>query len=152
MTKDGAHTAILTSALVVGGIYGIRKLIEPAASAVHSPAKSLAHAALQVAGAEPAPAGIGQWATGFGFVYTSLAVFATFAPGFAGSMAILVAASDTIINGGAIFTDVSKQVGAPAEAAAATSPALTGTVASGVKGTAPVAGTPVRLTNTGQLH
>lgn len=151
MTKEGAHSAILTSALVVGGIYGIRKLIEPAASEASKPATSLAHAALQVAGAEPAPAGVGQWATGFGFVYTSLAIFATFAPGFAGSMAVLVAVSDTIINGGAIFTDVSKQVGAPAEAA--TSSTLpTGTVASGVKGTAPVAGQTVRLTNTGQLH
>ncbi len=151
MNKEGAHTAILTSALVVGGIYAIRKLIEPAASALHEPAKTLAHAALQVAGAEPAPAPVGQWATGFGFVYTSLAVFATFAPGFAGSMAVLVAASDTIINGGAIFADVSKQVGAPAAATGA-APVLTGTLPTPSTATVPVGGHPVRLTNTGQLH
>lgn len=135
MNKEGAHSAILTSALVVGGIYGVRKLIEPAASEASHPAKSLAHAALQVAGAEPAPAKVGQWATGFGFVFTSLAVVATFAPSLAGSMAVLVAVSDTIVNGAAIFADVSQQVGAP-PASAGSSAAPAGTVLAGAHGAA----------------
>lgn len=153
VTKEGAHTAILTSALVVGSTYAIRKLIEPAASEARHPAKTLGEGVLQVAGAEPAPANVAQFATGFGFVFTSLAVVATFAPSLAGSMAVLTAVSNTIINGGAIFADVSRQVaGTPAAAAGTPAAAITGTVASGRQGTAKVGASTVRITNTGQLH
>ena len=110
MTKEGAHTAILTSALIVGGTYAVRKLIEPAATVARHPPKNLVEGVLQVSGAEPAPANVAQFATGFGFTYMTLAVFATFTPAFAGSMAVLIAVSNTIINGGAIFTDISQQV------------------------------------------
>ncbi|HUE26306.1 MAG TPA: hypothetical protein VMP89_05995 [Solirubrobacteraceae bacterium] len=113
MTREGAHTAILTSALVVGATYAIRKLIEPAASTPYKPAETLTDHALSVVGAEPSPAAVGQFATGFGFTFVTLAVVGTFAPSLAGSMAALIAVSNTLINGGAIFTDISHQAGVP---------------------------------------
>jgi hypothetical protein len=110
MTTEGAHTAILTSALVVGATYAIRKLIEPAATEAHEGPKSIVDSMLQVSGAEPAPAAAGQFATAFGFTFVTLSIIATFAPSLAGSMATLVAVSNMLINGSSVFADITHQV------------------------------------------
>ena len=145
MTKASAEQAVTVSALLVGGIWAYRKVIEPATSQAGKNTASSSQL-LKVIGAEPTPANAAQFAVGFGFTYMTLATVATFAPDVAGWLAILVAAGDLLINGASVFTDISSQVGE-------TGPAVTGTVAAGGnKGTAKVGGSTVKITPTGQLH
>jgi hypothetical protein len=109
MTRGGAETAVLTSAVVVGGIWAFRKVVEPA-TVQSSRASNPSQAVLKVIGAEPRPANTAQFAVAFGFVYVTLSTVATFAPDVAGSMAILVAVGELITNGAAVFTDILDQV------------------------------------------
>jgi hypothetical protein len=109
MTSKGAEGAVLTSALVVASVWGYRKLIEPASSEAAKSAGS-SSAIARVIGAEPTPAGAAQFAVAFGFSFMTLAVFSTFAPDLAGSVAILFAVGDVIANGASVFSDVSEQV------------------------------------------
>ena len=151
MTRGQAEQAVVISALVVGGVWAWRKLIEPATSQAGKAAGSNSQL-LKVIGAEPTPANTAEFAVGFGFTYMTLSIGATIAPDVAGYLAVLVAVGDLLINGASVFADINQQLGA----GGAETP--TGIVASGVKGSAPVAtspgrpATPIHLTPTGQLH
>lgn len=109
MTSDGAQGAVVTSAVVVAGVWGYRKLVEPA-TAASSRASQPSQALLKIIGAEPRPASTAEFAVAFGFVYLVLSLTATFAPTLAGSIAILVAVGELLTNGASVATDVMDQV------------------------------------------
>lgn len=102
MTKEQAETAITASALVVGGIYSYRKLIEPATGT--RPSKG---AVKDVVGLGQVPP-IGRFVTGWGVTFLVLSVLARVSPGLGGSLAVLVATGDLLTNGTALAADVQK--------------------------------------------
>lgn len=99
MSRDQAERAVIISALVVGIVYAYRRLEEPTSSGVTLP---------RLIGAG-APAGFAPWVTAWGTVFFMLAIASEFAPGPAGAFAILVATSDVLTNGAALFTDLGTQ-------------------------------------------
>jgi hypothetical protein len=100
MTDQQAERWIVTSALIVAGIYAYRRLIEQPAS---PPVKLK-----QIAGVGQLPP-LGAWATAWGFTYLVIAVIATAAPELAAAFAILIATGELLTNSGSIFADVGKQ-------------------------------------------
>lgn len=105
MTKEQAQTAITASALVVGGIYAYRKLIEPAVGA--APSKG---AVKDAVGLGPVPP-IGRFVTGWGVTFLVLSLVASVSPGLGGSMALLVATGDILGNGAALAGDIQRGLG-----------------------------------------
>lgn len=94
--RGKADGVILTSALVVFGMWGFRALYEGKV--------------------KPGEAKAGQFLVGFGFVFFALSVLAIPAPEFAGTFAILVAVGSVLKNGADLAKDVSKATGGkPAE-------------------------------------
>lgn len=105
-----AQTVIVTSAIVVGGVWGYRKLVEPHASA---PATgSLA----SLAGVEPAPASTAQFLPAYAFTFLSLSVIAVGAPELAKGFAALIAVADLLTNGLTVFSDIGAQTAGPTPA------------------------------------
>lgn len=114
MTRQGAETAVMISALVVGGLYGYRKMTEGVIAAgklakdgsgldrAVGPSSKVAQAL--GAGSPPAPAG--KFLVGFGFTYLALAVLAAGVPDLAGAMAILIALACILTNGVSVFSDL----------------------------------------------
>lgn len=109
MNAEQAHTAITVAALVTVGAWAYRKLVEPAQVLKGESHKNPVAAAL---GVGSAPANSAQFAIGFGFVFISLAVISTFAPGPAGGLAVTEAIGVVLINGAQVFSDVNEQVAA----------------------------------------
>jgi hypothetical protein len=107
-----ADPAILGSAIVVGGVWLYRKLIEPVASV---PATGSLKG---LVGLEAAPAATAQFIPAFAFVYIVLAVLGMGAPSIARSAAITIALGDILSNGVAVSTDISGQTSSTAGAAA----------------------------------
>lgn len=103
----GTEATILTSAIVVGAVWGYRKLVEPHASA---PATGSLRA---LAGVEVAPAPTAQFIPAFAFTYLSLSVIGVGLPDLAKGIAILLATADLLANGLVVFNDISKQAGGP---------------------------------------
>lgn len=99
----GTETTILTSSIVVGAIWGYRKLIEPHAS------EPSTGGLLSIAGVQPAPAPTAQFIPAFAFTYLSLSVIGTFAPDLAKGFAVLIAVADLLANGLTVFNDIGSQ-------------------------------------------
>lgn len=89
MSVDQAENVILTSALVVGGAYAYRRLIETAGVNVSHPLPSFA-----------------RWATGYGVAFTGVSIIATANPALGGWLAILIAAGTLLVQGGQLASDV----------------------------------------------
>lgn len=87
MNAESAHTAVAVSAVWVALLFAYRKL---------NPAQASAKAVPQTA----------HFVIGFGFTYIVLSILAEAAPELGGLMAVLVATGDTMVNGQAIFGDV----------------------------------------------
>jgi hypothetical protein len=100
-----ADPAILASALVVGGIWGYRRLVEPAGQVA-----STGFSAKSVAGLAGAPAAAAEFIPAFAFVYITLALVGMAEPDAARSFALLVAIGDVLTNGAALFGDIGGQV------------------------------------------
>jgi hypothetical protein len=107
-----ADPAILASAIVVGGVWLYRKLIEPVASV---PATGSLKG---LVGLEAAPAQTAQFIPAFAFVYIVLAVVGMGAPSIARSAAITIALGDILSNGVAVSSDITGQTGGAAATAA----------------------------------
>lgn len=89
MTSDNAHTAVALSAFWVALIFAYRKLTEASST---TPSKAVPNTA--------------HFIIGFGFVYVVLSTIAEFAPELGGMFAVLIATGDTLVNGQALFGDV----------------------------------------------
>ena len=101
MDKGTAERWVVISALVVAGIYGYRRVVEPAEKG------NLKNILGQ---GNPVP--IGQFVTAWGFCYLVIAIMAEASPGLGGAFAILIGVSDLLTNGPALFGDINKQQGA----------------------------------------
>lgn len=126
MDKASAEQWVTASAVIVLGIYGYRRLTEATASPVT--VKNI------VGLANPAP--LGAFATAWGFTYLVIAIMAQAAPGLGGGFAILIATSDFLTNGPALFGDVSTQEGSGLKTAGAAAKSGTTTAGSAASGTA----------------
>jgi hypothetical protein len=115
MTDGQAEKWVITSALVVAGVYGYRRLTEQPTS----PPVTLK----ELAGAGQLPP-LGAWATAWGFTFLVVSIIATAAPELGAAFAILIATGDLMTNAQSIFKDVGAQSGSSA-APAATAPAIT---------------------------
>lgn len=98
-----ADPTILGSALLVGGIWIYRRLVEPAGATVAS-----GFDAKTIAGLDSSPAAAAQFVPAFAFVYITLALIGMAEPDAARSFAVLVAVGDVLANGVAVFSDVGK--------------------------------------------
>lgn len=107
MTKDQAETAVAGSALIVGGIYAYRKLVEGADVAA-TPKPKGGKATDLIGYGTPPP--VGQFITGWGFVFLLLALVAQASPNLGGSFAILVATGDVLGNGIALTGDLQSRL------------------------------------------
>ena len=120
MDANGAEKAILGSAIVVAGVWGYRKMVEPLATA--EPGVGTLKA---IAGMSSVPASASEFAVAFGFSYLALSLIAEAAPDVAGAFAILIATGSILANGQSLFSDVSGQVGAKKAAGVKVTPAKT---------------------------
>jgi amino acid transporter len=103
MSRQGAERAVTVSALVVFGVYFYRLLTE---------GHSTSSGGMLQLGGQGAPPNVGRFITGWGFAFFVLSVITEAAPGFGGSMAILVATGDVLGNAKQVTDDVNKQLGA----------------------------------------
>lgn len=101
MTSQGATTAVTTSALVVFGIYGYRRVIEGTAGGTGSGLSSLLGLGSSSKG--------GSFITAWGFTFFVLALLAEAAPELGGTLAITVAVSDFFTNATSLLGDVNKR-------------------------------------------
>lgn len=112
MNKEQAQTAVTASALIVGGVYSYRRLVEPA---INADVKVNTHVGknrlLEISGFGPLP-NVGRFITGFGVVYLVLSLMAQANPNLGGSFAILVAVGDVLGNGTQLAADVNNRLGA----------------------------------------
>lgn len=106
MTSDQAENIVSMSALVVGGTYLYRKLIEPSVPATASTGR---HNVAQAMGYGP-PLSVGKFVTGWGFTFLMISMIAQVSPDLGSSMAILVAVATLLINGAAIAVDVNHRL------------------------------------------
>lgn len=86
MSKAGGRNALIISALVVGGI----------------------RMWLQVRGKTKTP--FVEWAIGWGATFFLLALLSEASPGAAGSLSLIIAVSDFVVNGVSLTTDVNSLV------------------------------------------
>jgi hypothetical protein len=114
VTQPGAEKAVLGSAIVVAGVWGYRKMVEP----ITSPEPG-ASTIKTLAGLSSVPASAAEFAVGFGFTYLILSLLVDASPDLAGSFAILIATGSLLTNGQSLFTDISKQTNAKSTTAAA---------------------------------
>lgn len=99
MNKDSAETAITSSAMVVIAVYAYRRLRnsgQPTSTGLS--AKNLL--------GQGNPPSLGTFAVGWGFAFLVCSIMAEIDPGLGGGFAILIAATDFLTNGQAIFSDV----------------------------------------------
>ena len=127
MERAGAEKAVIGSAIVVAGVWGYRKLVEPLASATDVTETSLS----KLAGLSTIPASSAEFAVGFGFTYMILAILVDASPDVAGAFAILIATGSILTNGQSVFGDISAQTAKATPAKAFTgSPKLAGVTGS----------------------
>jgi hypothetical protein len=109
MTDSQAEKWVITSALIVAGVYGYRRLTEtPTAPPV---------TLKELAGAGQLPP-LGAWATAWGFTFLVVSIIATAAPELGAAFAILIATGDLMTNAQSIFKDIGAQSSSAAPAAA----------------------------------
>jgi hypothetical protein len=100
MTDSQAEKWVITSALIVAGVYGYRRLTEtPTAPPV---------TLKELAGAGQLPP-LGAWATAWGFTFLVVSIIATAAPELGAAFAILIATGDVMTNAQSIFKDIGAQ-------------------------------------------
>ena len=122
MTDSQAEKWVVTSALVVAGIYGYRRLTEtPGQPPV---------TAKELAGVGELPP-LGAWATAWGFTFLVVSIVATAAPGLGAAFALLIATGDLMTNAQSVFADVGAQQGSQAPAYPAGTPTAQAIAASG---------------------
>jgi hypothetical protein len=125
MTKEGAETAVTTSALVVAGMYTYRKLTEKAENVSGSEAKRKPGEIVKglVGTGQLLP--VGAWVTGAGITFIVLSILAAASPDLGGYSAILVATGTTLGNGLAVTQDIthSEKASEVAQAAQSAQPA-----------------------------
>lgn len=105
MTEKGAEKAVVTSALIVAGIYAYRSLIEP-----NSPKPTGGSSRVQQLAGKGSPPTIGVFITAWGMTFLVISTIASAAPGLGGSLALLVATGDMIGNLGQLAADINKKV------------------------------------------
>lgn len=100
MTSDQAENVILTAALVVGGAYAYRRIIEGAGVKTSHPQPSFA-----------------RWATGYGVAFFGVSVIAAANPPLGAWLGVLIAAGTILVQGGQLATDVNGRLssGQPAK-------------------------------------
>ena len=102
MTDSQAEKWVVSSALVVAGIYAYRRLTEtPGQPPV---------TAKQIAGVGELPP-LGPWTTAWGFTFLVVALMATAAPEVGAAFAVLIAVGDLMTNAQSIMADVGVQEG-----------------------------------------
>lgn len=95
MQADQAEGVILTSALVVGGAYAYRRLIEGAGVKTSHPLPPFA-----------------RWATGYGVAFFGVSAIAAANPNLGAWLAVLIAAGTLLVQGGQLATDVNGRLSA----------------------------------------
>lgn len=94
MTEQGAHQAVVVSALLVSGTYFYRKLTAPAVNTKTDSVPPL-----------------GRWIVGFGAAFFALAVIASVSPALGAGLAILLAAGTILVNGADLAADINHRTG-----------------------------------------
>lgn len=105
MTREGSDTAVVTSALLVSGMYLYRRLVEPIGERQKrkpTSAKSLAEGTIGRGELLPT----GTWVVGFGVTYIVISILASVSPTAGGYSAILVATSSFLANGETLLQDL----------------------------------------------
>lgn len=95
MTSDQAETVILTSALIVGGVYAYRRMIEGAGVNTSHPQPSFA-----------------RWATGYGVAFFGVSAIGAANPALGAWLGALIAAGTVLVQGGQLATDVNGRLSA----------------------------------------
>ena len=109
MTSSQAETAVTGSALLTGGTYILRKLIEEEAAG--APSASLTETAGRaLTGGELLP--LHQWLPLMGFAYITIALVAAGSPTVGGSLALLLATTAVLGNGAPLLKDLGVGQGA----------------------------------------
>lgn len=103
MNTAGAESAVSTSALVVGGIFLYRHLVEPS---VGNGRPKGGLSSVLVGGPPPS---VPTFVVGWGFTYLVLAMAAAAAPNVGGWMAVLVAVGALLANGNTVLNDVTNK-------------------------------------------
>lgn len=101
MSAAKAESIIITSALIVFGVYFYRHLVEATTANDHGISQLLGFGS---------PANIGRFFTAWGVVFLVLSVTATLAPGLAGSFAILVTVADLLGNAQQVSKDINTKL------------------------------------------
>lgn len=107
MTRAGAESAVVCSALIVGGMYAYRKLTEPAIAAAGGHRQTGSKATKAVGAGSPAVP-VGKFMVGFSFAYLCLAFVAVGLPDLAGALAILLALAAVFAQGNDVFNDITE--------------------------------------------
>ena len=135
MSDTSADSAVIGSAIVVGGIYAYRHFTEgdtqPSSSS--TPARA--------AGLGP-PLTLSGFLVAWGFVFLMVGIMAEASPRVGRNAAILVAVGDILTNGTSIIADVTAHATAPAQGSAAATAAESGVT--------PPAGAATNTTNPGK--
>lgn len=104
MNREAAEQAVTVSAMVVGGIYGWRRLTYTGTTNADS-AKAIARNL--VGGGPPPP--FGHWAIAYGVAFLFLSALATVAPAAGGSLAVTVALATIFDQGLPLFGELGAQ-------------------------------------------
>lgn len=105
MNVAKAESAVTTSALVVGGIFLYRHLVEPSIGNGREKGKA---SNILMGGAPPS---VPTFVVGWGFTFLTLSMVAAASPELGGWFAILVALGAILTNGQTVLSDVSKRTG-----------------------------------------
>lgn len=105
MTREGADTAVVTSALVMAGMYAYRRMTEP----IGERSKRLPNSASNVAEGVIGRGDLlptGTWVVGFGVTFIVISILASISPTAGGYSAVLVASTSFFANGEALMEDL----------------------------------------------
>lgn len=107
MDQPKAESAIITSAVVVAGMYAYRKLTEPAVEkkSMSGPRTAKGIASGVIGTGELLP--VGPWVTGFGASFIVFSILASISPNIGGYGAILMATGSFLGNAQAVHGDLS---------------------------------------------
>jgi hypothetical protein len=109
MTRESAQSAVTGSALVVGGIYLYRRLVEEPKAPTRKGSSTLQQLPGELLGQGPAPP-VSRFVVGWGFVFVVLSLTVEASPELGGYGAILVALGALLGNGVAVSKDLGRQL------------------------------------------
>ena len=105
MTEESAETAVVTSALVMSGIYLYRRLVEPIGEKEKAKRPNAQKIVEGVVGrGELLPTG--SWVVGMGVSYITISILASISPNIGGYSAILLATTTFLASGYDFFGDL----------------------------------------------